>query len=342
LALDPRRRRLWSDTVHVLSSHEEGTGRGLGAALAPLGALLEFYATCTYGLDTSQQDALRLSFIETIGLDRNAASAAFSDALTVGGSHPGVYHARHVEPWNRNTVMTGADLLARWPFASPPALARLAFPRLGLVVNHQLRVLVCDGPAMLGWIGGYRERPYDTSDVGALRSLVPALRTRMLLDEMIGDARSLLDLALEELPDAAFVVRASGSVAYANAAGRAAMDKDRRALRQELAGAVLRRRRDPTLRAIPITCGGRPGHWLVLRRDDSAATRAERAGARWGLTPRQRQVLALLAEGSSTARIALELRVSERTVESHVSAIFERARVSSRAALIAMVLAGHP
>jgi DNA-binding NarL/FixJ family response regulator len=40
------------------------------------------------------------------------------------------------------------------------------------------------------------------------------------------------------------------------------------------------------------------------------------------LSPRRREVLALLAEGLSNEAIAQRLRTSERTVEKHVAAIF--------------------
>jgi DNA-binding NarL/FixJ family response regulator len=42
------------------------------------------------------------------------------------------------------------------------------------------------------------------------------------------------------------------------------------------------------------------------------------------LTPRERQVLACIAQGRSNAGIASELRASERSVEKHVSTIFAK------------------
>ena len=42
------------------------------------------------------------------------------------------------------------------------------------------------------------------------------------------------------------------------------------------------------------------------------------------LSPREREVLALIAEGRSNAAIAAELFVSERTVDSHVTSIFDK------------------
>ena len=58
---------------------------------------------------------------------------------------------------------------------------------------------------------------------------------------------------------------------------------------------------------------------------------------RWRLTPRQAQVLDLVARGFTNALIADELGIGEGTVEFHLSAIFDKAGVESRAMLIARV-----
>lgn len=60
---------------------------------------------------------------------------------------------------------------------------------------------------------------------------------------------------------------------------------------------------------------------------------------RWRLTPRQVEVLELLARGESNSGIAAELSISERTVEVHLTAIFVRAQCKSRTELIATVWA---
>lgn len=54
-----------------------------------------------------------------------------------------------------------------------------------------------------------------------------------------------------------------------------------------------------------------------------------------GLSPRERQVLRLVARGKTNKAIARELGVSERTVDRHVSNIFTKVGVSSRAAATA-------
>jgi pimeloyl-ACP methyl ester carboxylesterase/DNA-binding CsgD family transcriptional regulator len=53
------------------------------------------------------------------------------------------------------------------------------------------------------------------------------------------------------------------------------------------------------------------------------------------LTSRERDVLALLARGSDNNAIASSLRISEKTVRNHVSAIFGKLGVSSRAEAVA-------
>jgi DNA-binding NarL/FixJ family response regulator len=54
-----------------------------------------------------------------------------------------------------------------------------------------------------------------------------------------------------------------------------------------------------------------------------------------GLTPRELEVLRLVAAGETNKSIAAELTISERTVERHVSNIFTKLGVSSRAAATA-------
>jgi two-component system, NarL family, response regulator LiaR len=61
------------------------------------------------------------------------------------------------------------------------------------------------------------------------------------------------------------------------------------------------------------------------------------------LTPREQEVLDLIARGFSNKRIALELRVAEKTVKTHVSHVLAKLGVSDRtqAALYATRRLGH-
>jgi DNA-binding CsgD family transcriptional regulator len=71
-----------------------------------------------------------------------------------------------------------------------------------------------------------------------------------------------------------------------------------------------------------------------LARVDSLTLGAPSADAH-GLTPRELQVLRLVAAGETNKAIAAELVLSERTVDRHVSNIFSKLGVSSRAAATA-------
>lgn len=57
-------------------------------------------------------------------------------------------------------------------------------------------------------------------------------------------------------------------------------------------------------------------------------------GTSKGLTPRQREVLQLIAEGNSTKRIALLLKISGKTVETHRMLLMERLDIHDIAGLV--------
>ena len=66
-----------------------------------------------------------------------------------------------------------------------------------------------------------------------------------------------------------------------------------------------------------------------------SALRTEAAAASCGLTQRELEVLRLLATGKTNRAIAAELVLSEKTVARHVSNIFTKLDLSSRAAATA-------
>jgi PAS domain S-box-containing protein len=91
------------------------------------------------------------------------------------------------------------------------------------------------------------------------------------------------------------------------------------------------------------------GHWMVLvvtlsaRLPDGAElignTQVESAGVNGSrLTPREREVVRLVALGSTTRRIATELSLSPDTVRSHVRNAMKKSGAHTRAHLVALVL----
>lgn len=158
--------------------------------------------------------------------------------------------------------------------------------------------------------------------------------------------------AIEYIPVPAFVVSMAGVVLASNASGH-----------RWLAGRPERSRTlthprgpNPKQFAVTMSTDRRPGYYLAVLRpvqarlarrelalgDDTsdAHARVVTAARRWGLTPRQAQVLEQLANGMSNAQIATLLGCAEATVEIHVSRVLDRAGVDSRAGLLATLLWG--
>lgn len=52
------------------------------------------------------------------------------------------------------------------------------------------------------------------------------------------------------------------------------------------------------------------------------------------LTPRQREILQLLAEGQNTKQIALSLNISAKTVETHRAQLMNRLQIHNIAGLV--------
>lgn len=85
---------------------------------------------------------------------------------------------------------------------------------------------------------------------------------------------------------------------------------------------------------------GRRADGLLRRLGRPAASRAGRADGPDGLTPREREVLGLIAEGLSNRAIAERLVISEATAARHVFNMFTKLGVHTRAQAVAAVLAG--
>ena len=145
------------------------------------------------------------------------------------------------------------------------------------------------------------------------------------------------------IPQATFVVGRGGEILHANAPGEQLLARERVDIQRSLVQAV---RGEPHDHAWRLTALGDalrpPGFIAVLDPASPRSGGAEglRPGAgRWNLTARQAEVLELVARGATNAEVADALGIKERTVEFHLSALFDKAGVDNRATLIARLLA---
>jgi DNA-binding CsgD family transcriptional regulator/tetratricopeptide (TPR) repeat protein len=83
--------------------------------------------------------------------------------------------------------------------------------------------------------------------------------------------------------------------------------------------------------------------WACRARDELSRIGLRRGRATEGLTPAQTRVAELVVAGSSNGEIALELHMSLRTVESHLTRVYQEHGVKSRTQLVAALAAsGDP
>jgi DNA-binding NarL/FixJ family response regulator len=309
--------------------------------MRPLRDLLGADKTVAYGV-SPHGDGMATDFVFGSGFPADAFRGAFDAWLADKAFGWAGYNPMRPEPSQRNVVVDDRDV-ARWTDPQSLPIVREIFPRWGLAESAQLRVLVCDGPLLLAWVGAFQSERFDARQREILRRLVPALRRRLMLERAISRAPQLqasLSAALSAIGVAAFIVSSSGAVLEANEAGRLLLGADRDETLAILRGAIRCRDATSPYEVTDLRSpGGDEQHLVVARRapPPRAEPPAASAAAQWALTRRQSEVLGLVAQGLSNRAIAQTLGIAEGTVEVHLTAIFEKVGVRSRSALVARV-----
>ena len=72
------------------------------------------------------------------------------------------------------------------------------------------------------------------------------------------------------------------------------------------------------------------GHRLTRRRATQGFERNDAAIRSLGLTPRECEILGLLAAGQSTKEIARQLEISPNTAKTHIASVFQKLAVQRR------------
>lgn len=148
-------------------------------------------------------------------------------------------------------------------------------------------------------------------------------------------ARGCLAAVLEQLDVATWIVRRDGLVWYANSRGQAWRDRDPVGLADDLRAVIAGVGGATRFTVTALSLEG----WYLVSASASADTRCiERARAQYKLTRRQRDVLELVVVGATNRTIGEILGITERTVEVHLTAIYERTGVENRATLVSRVL----
>ena len=333
-ALDMRRSQA---SALAPGAGEEGGSSAIGEIIRPIERLVSSTKVAAFGVSLESGHAA-LSFASASRALLEPGPAAFASVIQARPRDFAAFDTACPEPGQRNVVVLRREIGA-WARVDALPVARDAFPVYGLSRDDFMRVLVCDGPSLLAWVGAFRREPFGERERQAMQRVVPALRRRLRAERLLKElsvTAAALGAAMEAIDTPAFVTRASGHVAHANSLGRALLDRDRRAVEGDLRDAAAGRGAG-TCAVTRLSAAGTSDHFLVVRSAPAGdpARRVATAALRWGLTPRQTEVLALVAAGKCNKSIAAELGCAERTVEFHVSACLDKAQCEKRAELVA-------
>jgi DNA-binding CsgD family transcriptional regulator len=247
------------------------------------------------------------------------------------------------EPEQRNVVVA----LRSVGWQKKPAMARVIediWPKVGIGGNDHLRVLICDGPLLLSWLGVFRPGRFRRRDEEILGALIASLQKALVVDRKLRDARLAsvgLAAALDAITTPAFIMQTSGRIAHANRMARDMLERDPGFdLSAVLEGCAPDARQGPgewVVQRLPNP--GSPSTYLVVLDGSDAKVRARvaHAVARWRLPPKRAEVLRHVLRGDANKTIAEKLACAEVTVEAHVTALLRSSRTESRAQLAARV-----
>jgi DNA-binding NarL/FixJ family response regulator len=288
-------------------------------------------------------EGLAVRWGHTDGFPRAVVTESFDAFLSGQGVDWTAYNPVRPEPSHRNRALRASGIAA----VSGRSVEELPivrfYSRHGLGGTDTLRAVICDGPSLLAWVGGWQADPYDAGQARVLSAVIPSLVRRLRVERQLADATrtsSALVAALQALGAPAFVIGPSGEVFEANTAGEALLAAQSADVRTSLHDAARKRPARVPFRLTPLAGPGEPqGYLAILDAERPAGSAIDRAVARYGLTPRQRQTLELVAAGKTNAAIGAELGISERTVELHVTGLLDKVGVDSRAALVGALLA---
>ena len=245
-----------------------------------------------------------------------------------------------VQKEQRNRALTVEHLVALETHATEPH--RRVWAAIGAGQQDQVRILLCHGPRLVGWLGAVRDVRFTASDERRLQSLTEPLRARLLAERAAragAPHMGLVEGLLGAIVEPALLLSARGQVEATNLAGLRLLDEQRSGLFETLRQALAAGRRHPAFSLTRLTSRGCPDYVLALHVEPSLA-QAEHVGracVRWGLSGRRAAVLEQVALGRSNKEIASGLGCAEVTVERHLTSLFRVSGARSRTELLGKI-----
>ncbi len=222
-------------------------------------------------------------------------------------------------------------------------------------ISDEMRATLVNRDMTWGSITIYRRTPkppFSSRDESLVRDAVPAMADLFRLTML----RAALDAPNGlERPPGSILVSPDGEITMVSDAARvwleAIDDRDRIPSAIRSVAAAVAAGDGLAHAAFPAPGGG----WVMIHGSQvhgqesigiiiegaRPVTLSEVIAGAYGLTPREREVTALAAQGRSTKHIALALGISPFTVQDHLKAVFAKVGVQSRAELVATLYVQH-
>jgi DNA-binding NarL/FixJ family response regulator len=191
-------------------------------------------------------------------------------------------------------------------------------------------ILVDDHPVVRSGIRGLLENANDIEIVGEADNGEKALR---VVEEAMADVL-LLDMELPDIPGTQVAARVKQSHPELKILSLSAHDDSmyvRQVLELGAAGYLMKEEApEAILEAVRGVAHGQQG-WISRGIAAQIAGWMQAGGPEGlNLTRREQETLDLLVQGKTNQAIAADLKISEKTVEKHVRAIFDKLNVTSR------------
>jgi len=169
-----------------------------------------------------------IDFMEGAGADAEASIRLFRQwATRLPASERFIgYNPFRVAAAERNRVFARQEDLG-----VPPELIASLYTTLAIPEHKQIRVLICDGPRLLCWLGATRAAAYTPRDAMLLQRLARPVRDRLRLERTLRPpwaSPTAIEVVLEAVARPAFILGPRAAIVLANRAGRAALERDRR------------------------------------------------------------------------------------------------------------------
>lgn len=248
----------------------------------------------------------------------------------------------------QNRALTTADLFAIE--ASAETRHSEVYAAMHVDAPEQVRMLVCEGPRLLGWLGAIRDEPFAEHEVALMQSLAEPMRKHLLVQRQLsrrGLQHPVIESLLDALPEPALIFSGAGALEFHNTRARTMLEQPsgpaifaslRRAVANRLRPRAETNAGTRAHEAFTLTpLKGFLGYTLALYTQHQApiARAIEHASKAWALSPRQASLIEQLAGGLSNKEIAVHLGCAEVTVEKQLTQLFRRTGSRSRTELMA-------